>query len=159
MNGNLRNWTDEALPSGLVFSRVGSGSPRIRSPADLEKNVVLDPAQARQHRGPARRVVDLEHDRGDQLLSLRDQRIVGGQLVLDLRIAALLDMQHLLHLVPHRLVILEVEGREGPDLQPTAPFDLGDPLALIAADRGVFGERQNILTGQPALVAELMSLS
>ena len=81
------------------------------------------------------------------------KRIVGRQFVLDLRLAALLDMQHLLHLVPHRLVILEVEGREGADLEPAAPFDLGDPLALIASDRGVFGGRQNVLAGQLALVA------
>jgi len=97
------------------------------------------------------RVVDLEHDRGDQLLSLRDQWIVCGKLVRDLRLAALLDMQHLLHLVPHRLVILEVEGRKRADLQPTAPFDLGNPLASIASDRGVFGRGQNIRTRQLAL--------
>ena len=32
-NGKRTNCTDEALPSGSVFSRVGSGSPRTLSPA------------------------------------------------------------------------------------------------------------------------------
>ena len=86
-------------------------------------------------------------------LSLRDQWIIGGQFVLDLRLAALLDMQHLVHLVPHRFVILEVEGRKGADLDAPAALDLSDPFALLAAHRGVFGRRHNVPAGQLALVA------
>ena len=57
---------------------------------------------------------------------LRDQRVVGGELVVDLRVAALLDVQHLLHLLPHRVEILEIEGRERADLDPPALLDLGN---------------------------------
>ena len=64
----------------------------------------------------ATRVVDLEHDRRDELAALRDQRVIGRQLVCDLRLAALLDVQHLLDLLPHRLEILEIEGGERADL-------------------------------------------
>ena len=88
----------------------------------------------------------------DQLRALRNKRIIGRQFLLDLRLTALLDMQHLLHLVPHCLEILEVESREGPDLQPTTPFNLGDALALIASGRSVVSGGHNILPGQPASV-------
>ena len=77
----------------------------------------MPPSRA-EHVGAPRRIVDLEHDRGDQLGALRDQRVVGRQLVGDLRLAALLDVQHLLDLLPHRLVILEIECRERADLDP-----------------------------------------
>jgi hypothetical protein len=65
----------------------------------------------------------------------------------------LLDVQHLLHLVPHRLVILEVKGGKGAYLDPAATLDFGDPFALILSYRGIIGERQEILARQAAFVA------
>ena len=61
-------------------------------------------------------------------------------------------MEHFLHLVPHRVVILEIEGRKGANLDPAAPFDLGDPFALLASDCGVIGRGQKIRTRQLALI-------
>src|SRR3546814_6503132 len=46
---------------------------------------------------------------GHQLPALRDQRVVRLQLVRDLRLAAALDEQHLVHLLPPRLVALRSE--------------------------------------------------
>jgi hypothetical protein len=55
--------------------------------------------------------------------------------------------------MPHRLVILEIEGRKGADLDPAVPLDLGDPLALIVSYRGVTGCGQDIFPRQ-AMVAD-----
>ena len=79
------NCTDEALPSSRVRSWSPSGTPRIDLAADTDEGLVLDAAQHGQHAGAADRIVDLEHHRGDQLAALRDQRIVGRELVGDLR--------------------------------------------------------------------------
>ena len=51
------------------------------------------------------RFVDLEHHRGDQIGPLRHQRAVGFELLLKLSVAALLDIEHLLDLMPHRFEI------------------------------------------------------
>ncbi len=76
------------------------------------------------------------------------------RIALPLGLAALLDMQHLLHLVPHRLVILEVKDRKGADLEPALPFDLGDPPALIPPHGRIFGGRQDVLVRQLVSVAK-----
>jgi hypothetical protein len=57
-------------------------------------------------------------------------------------------MEHLLDLMTHRVVILEIEGGEGADLDPAVPFDLGDMATPFASDRCVFGEWQYHLPGQ-----------
>jgi len=45
--------------------------------------------------------------------------IIGRQLVFDLSVAAFLDAEHFLNLVPHRIVVLEIECRERTDLETT----------------------------------------
>ena len=129
------------------------GSDRVRrgsDAADLDKGVIFDTAEPGQLAGAPRRIVDFEHDRRDQLGPLRDQRIIGGELVFYLSFAAFLDVQHLLHLLPHRVEILEIECRERADLDPPTFLDLGDLGAALPAHLGVFVERQDIGAGQPA---------
>src|SRR3546814_15285533 len=58
----------------------------------------------------ARRILDLKHHGGHQLGALRDQGIIGGQLVGNLFSAAAFGQQHLLHLEQHGVEILEIEG-------------------------------------------------
>ena len=45
---------------------------------------MLDPAQRRQDAGSALGIGDLQHDRCDQLSTLRNQRVIGRELVGDL---------------------------------------------------------------------------
>ena len=118
--------------------------------ADLHEDRFLDPAQGQQHRVAALFILDFQHHGGDQFLALRDQRIVGGQLVRDLRLAARLDVQHLLNLLPHRREILEIEGREWADLDAPLPLQLADLAAPLAPDLDVFVERQDVGAGQLA---------
>jgi hypothetical protein len=63
-------------------------------------------------------------------------------------------VEHFLDLVPHRLVILEVERREGADLEPALPFDICHSPALIPPHGRIFGERQDVLARQPNFVAQ-----
>jgi len=50
-----------------------------------------------------------------------------------------------LDLLPHRVVILEMKGREGTDLDPPTPIDLGDPAAVLTPHNGVFGDRSVVV--------------
>jgi hypothetical protein len=100
-----------------------------------------------------RRFIDLEHDCRDQLAPLGNQRVVCRELILQLSVAALLDVQHLLDLLPYRVVVLEMKDGEETDLDPPLPFDLGDPAALISPHGRIFRDRQDVLAGQPALGA------
>jgi len=93
-------------------------------------------------------LVDLEHHRGDQLAALRDERIVGAQLVLDLLLAALFDVEHLMDLMPHRRIILEIEGGERADLDTARPLHLGHALAPLGTLLDVVGERHDVGAGQ-----------
>src|SRR5215831_12287714 len=131
-----------AFGAGVLARRVRLAADPL--PGDIEKDVVFDPAQARQYRIAAPRIIDLEHDRRNQVAALRDKRIVCVELVFDLRISAFLDVQHLLHLVLHRVVILEIERRKRADFEPALPFDLGNPFALRTSNIGVLGERQDV---------------
>src|SRR5260370_112204 len=92
-----------------------------RLAADDQYHVILDAAESFERGLAARLLVDLEHYRGDQLAALRDQRVVGAQLVFDLRLAALFDVKHLVDLMPHRRIILEIEGGERADLDAARP--------------------------------------
>src|SRR3546814_16328704 len=91
----------------------------------------------------AHRIVDLEHDRGNQLAALGDQRVVGPQLVLDLRLAAFFDPQHLVDLLPHGLIALEIEGGDRTDLDPAMALQRQDAVAILIALLAVFGARQD----------------
>ena len=95
------NCTDEALPSALVRSMSASGTPVTVSPPKRMKTVSSMPPRLGEHVVRRDGIVDLEHDGGDQLAAVGDQRVVGAQLIRDLRLAALLDVEHLLHLMPH----------------------------------------------------------
>ena len=110
--------------------------------AHPDKRLVFDAAQHAERARPAHRIVDLEHHRCDQLGALRDQRIVGRQFVGQLRVAALLDEQHLLHLVQHRLVAFEVEGCEGTHFETAVLLERGHARASLRTLGGIFGQRQ-----------------
>src|ERR1051326_5684224 len=109
---------------------------------------MFDPAEPRQGRRAAARIVDLEHDGRDKLATLRNERVIGCRLIGDLRFAALLDVEHLLYLLPHRREIFEIEGRERADLDAPLLFQLGGLAAALAAHLGVFVERQDVGAGQ-----------
>src|ERR1019366_3640463 len=47
--------------------------------------------------------------------------------------AALLDVDHLLHLQPHRVVRLEIECRVRPHFDAAGAFQRADPLAVLGA--------------------------
>ena len=53
--------------------------PAMRLAADFQEHRFLDAAQGQQHGVAAVRVLDLQHQGGDQLVALRDQRIIGFQ--------------------------------------------------------------------------------
>ncbi len=86
------------------------------------------PASTRARRSG---IVDLDHEGGDQLAPFRDQRIIGRELVGELRGAAALDVQHLLHLQPHGVEALEVEGHEGADFDAARPLERGDARGAV----------------------------
>ena len=151
VKGKRRNCTEEALPSAVVFSRVGIGDAGDALAADGEEHVVLDLAEPGQRAVALRRVFDLEHHRGDQLVAFGDQRVVGVELVLDLRLAAALDVQHLLHLQPHRVEALEIEGAIGPDIDAARALRLADAAAMLAALGGILLGRQDVGAGDLAL--------
>lgn len=64
-----------AYGAGVFARRVGFAAPS--DALDIDKGMVFAAAETRQGRGPARRVVDLAHDRAAQLRALRDQRIIS----------------------------------------------------------------------------------
>src|SRR5579864_3302029 len=96
---------------------------RAAARSHLKEEAVLDPAELGQDAGAADRIVDLEQDRRHQLVALRDERVVGGELVGDLRLAALLGQQHLLHLEQHRFEALEQHGAPGAEMDATQRLD------------------------------------
>src|SRR5258708_39412556 len=61
--------------------------------ADAQNHVLLDAAEPFERGLAAFLVVDFEHHCSDELVSLGYQRIIGAQLIVDLRLAALLDVQ------------------------------------------------------------------
>ena len=139
---------DELHRGGLAL-RAGVFTGRVRLAADAEpggfdERAVFDAAELHQSPGAALRVIDFEHHRRVELAALRDQRVVGRQFVDDLFVAAFLDIEHLVDLAPHRREILEIECRERPDLEAAALFQLGDLAPALAADPGVFVERQDV---------------
>src|ERR1700690_940250 len=60
-------------------------------------------------------------------------------------------MQHLVDLLPHRLVTFEEEGGERTALQTPPVLQLGHGLTAFAPRRGVFGGGEDIGAGQRAL--------
>ena len=117
--------------------------------AHLRPDPVLDadhPAEG----GPALvLVVELDHERRLPVRAVRDERVVGIELGLDLRrLEDPLGAEDLLHLVVHGEAVLEVEGRVGADRQPARALVPEHPLA----ERGAFGrvalEAQEVFSGQ-----------
>src|SRR5713101_3249423 len=106
--------------------------------ADAQQNVVLDTAETFERGLAAHLVIDLEHHGGDKLVPLRDERIISAQLVLDLRLPALLDVEHLVDLMTHRRVVLQVERGEGTDID-LVKFD---SLRDMHAGEGAFGSEE-----------------
>src|SRR5262249_55852708 len=76
-----------SLGTGVLAGRIGPALDALAG--DPDKGAVLDAAEPRQRGFAALRIVDLEHDGGAEFAALRDQRVVGCQLVLDLLLAAL----------------------------------------------------------------------
>ena len=115
------------------FADAGGG--KVLLAVDLDEHALLDPAQPTQDVQTADRLVDLEHHGGDKLVALRHQRVIGAQLVRDLLLSALLDVEHLVDLVEHRIEALEIERREWTDLDPAVALDRRHRPAPVAADR------------------------
>ena len=104
---------------------------------ELQETGLLDPAELGEDLLAQHRIVDLEHQGGDQFPAIRNQRIIGLQLVQDLRGAALLDEQHLVDLQPHGVVALEIECGMGTQGHPAVLLDLDQGLTLVRTDLGV----------------------
>ena len=119
---------------------------------DLQEEAVLDAAQAGQRGLAADRILDLEHHRGDQLGALRDQRIVGRQLVGDLRRPAALGQQHLLDLEEHGVEALEIDRAVRPQLHPAQALDRQQRRAALLAHLGELGVGQQVGAGHLAKV-------
>src|SRR5690606_17333608 len=85
----------------------------------FHKSRLLYSTEAGQEGCAAHWIIDFEHHRRAELLPLRHQRIVGRQLVRDLLFPAAFDVEHLVDLGPHRVVVFKVEGANGPNLQAT----------------------------------------
>src|SRR3546814_8227672 len=83
----------------------------------------------------------------DLLAALRNQRVVSTQLVLDLLLATFLDVEHLVDLRPHGVVVLEVEGAHRADV--LAPeLLLGHQVAPEIAALGSVGRHgQDVFAG------------
>src|SRR6516164_9635938 len=139
-----------ALRAGVFARRIGLATHPL--PVDIDVGVVFDPAEAHQLRATAHRIVDLEHYRGDQFGPLRDQRTVGFELLFELSVAALLDIEHLLDLMPHRLEILQMYDRDRADFNLALTLHLTEPSAPLAPHRLVLGRRQKIVTRQLTLL-------
>ena len=153
VSGKCRKWTDEVLPSSRVRSTSSSLTAVGALAAELEEEVVLDPAQLAQHAGAADRIVDLEHQGGDQLRALRDQRVVGGQFVGQLLVAALLDQQHLLDLEQHGLEALEIDGALGAERDPAQALGRQQGGAARPCARRELGGGDDVGGGDLAVAA------
>ena len=105
---------------------------------------LLEPGQ---EGGAAHRIVDLEHHGGDQFAALGHERVLGAQLLGDLRLAALLDEQHLVDLASHGRVVLEKKHAIGTHLQAPVAFRLHQRAPARLALLGVPRHRNNVLRG------------
>ena len=148
VNGKWRNWTAEALPSGGRVLPVGIWQAHDGLAAEGQLHDPFDAAQPGQHRAAADRVVDFDHHRGDKLAALWDQRVIGRDLVGDLLLPALFDEEHLVNLMQHRVVIFEIEGDEGPDLDPAQALHLAHALAQVPPLRPELVERHEVVAGE-----------
>ena len=135
-----------ALCAGVFARRIGLAAHSM--PVDIDTGVVFDPTDAQQLGAALHRIVDLEHHRGDQIGPLRHQRAVGFELLLELSVAALLDIEHLLDLMPHRFEILEKDDRVRADFDLAPTFQLAGLAAPLAPHRLILGRRQEIVTRQ-----------
>ena len=145
VKGKCRKCTDEVLPSALVRSTSsGRHDGGDAQAADLDIDVVLDAGEAAEFPVAADLVVDLEHQRRDQFRAVGDQRIIGVEFVGDLFGAAALDMQHLMHLMEHGRVVLEIERRIGTDRDAAGALQLGDAGAAFLALPRIGFVRQNV---------------
>jgi len=155
-------WIDAASPDrigvtlGHAFVACGAIAGLVCALAanllagEGQVHLVLDAAQPVQQLVALHRILDLEHHRRDQFAALGDERVVGGELVHDLRLAAALDRQHLVHLVPHGVEILEIECRMRADLDAAVLLERADALAVIAPFALVAIHRQDVGAGQVA---------
>ena len=136
--GKRRKWIEDVFPSSLVRATssldllCGDGGA-----ADLQPDGVLDPCQTIELAFPPPGIVDLQHERRDQRVARRDQRVVGLQLARNLLLAALLDVEHLVHLHPHGLEALEVKGGEGADGEPAVALQRRGGGAALVSDLGI----------------------
>jgi hypothetical protein len=112
--------------------------------------MTLDPADCMQGDCSAPGVIDLEHHRRDEFVTIGDQRVIGIQLALDLLFAAFFDKQHLMHLMPHRVEILEIESRVGADFDAAQALDRRYVLSLLPPDPAVLGNGQDVRPYYPA---------
>jgi hypothetical protein len=111
--------------------------------------VLVDADQAVELGADARRLRDLDEQRGRELALAGHQLVVDVELVLDARrIADLLDAQHLLYLEAQRLAVLEEQRHLLADCE--APTLLvGDQRApVVVAHLGVGLEPGDLLAAQ-----------
>ena len=119
--------------------------------ADLDEGMVLDAADLEQQHTAADFVVDFEHHGRDQLVALRDQGSVSLDFVRQLGVATLFDMQHLLDLMPDRLIILEKESRDRTHLDAAIFLQRRNRLAGLAPTFRIFARRDQIGGREAAL--------
>jgi hypothetical protein len=151
-NGNFKELYRRCLPLGTCVFAGGIGLAAGSLPGNIEKCLFSMPpkrdstATGRAGSSISNMIVAISSH------PLGNQRVVSRELILQLSVAALLDVQHLLDLLPHRVVILEIKRRIRAYLYASPPLDLGYP-ATVPLPRGTFGERQDTLARQPALGA------
>ena len=151
-------------PGGRLAIGVGPVQIGFGNAVDLfdhhaHENGFLDPAGARQEGLPPVLVIDFEHHRANQFPPLGDQWVIGGEFVVDLRLAALFDVQHFVNLPPHCVVALKIAGREGADFEPAMTLERDDLGLLGGADGGEIGRRHNIGAGDLGLFGHAYCLN
>jgi SH3-like domain-containing protein len=139
---------DELNGGGLALGAraidVGLRHACHRLLAHANESGVLDAAETGEEGLSPGGVVDLEEDRGHQLAAVGNERVVGAEFIADLRFAALFDVQHLLHLQPHAVIVLEMEGRDRSDLKPSVLLPGDHRLPTYGPHLGVFGGRHEV---------------
>jgi hypothetical protein len=110
---------------------------------------VLDAPQLRQPLAALVGVRELQQERRLPVVPVRNQRVVGIQLLLDrVGFEDALDAQHLLHLVLHRQPVFERPGRVRADGDAAVALVLDHPGAEILARRRVLLEAHQVVAGE-----------
>ena len=107
----------------------------------------LDAAQARQEAAPPVRIVDFEHERADQFTSVGNQGVIGTKFIVYLILAAALDIEHFVNLMPHGVKGFEVKSSVGTDRHPAVFLGFGDGPAALLADLGVLRHVHDVVAG------------